>query len=135
MKACMKVSFLTQPNIILFRILPLVKPFPMRSIPMFGEPCNLIILNFKMKLIDFNCFTSWKMVHGPCMNLLYSERNVCEVNIKIATSKEEQDKVFQIRKNVFVDEQHVPLAIEIDQHEDEAIHFRSEERRVGKEDT
>jgi len=57
------------------------------------------------------------------MNLLYSERNVCEVNIKIATSKEEQDKVFQIRKNVFVDEQHVPLAIEIDQHEDEAIHF------------
>jgi len=30
---------------------------------------------------------------------------------------------YDIRKIVFVDEQHVPVEIEIDEHEDDAIHF------------
>jgi len=45
------------------------------------------------------------------------------VNIKIATSKEERNRVFQIRKSVFVEEQQVPLELELDEYEDDAIHF------------
>lgn len=30
---------------------------------------------------------------------------------------------YDIRKKVFVDEQHVPMELEIDEHEDDAIHF------------
>ncbi|HLS61458.1 MAG TPA: GNAT family N-acetyltransferase [Virgibacillus sp.] len=45
------------------------------------------------------------------------------MNIKIATSKEERNRVFQIRKSVFVEEQQVPLELELDEYEDDAIHF------------
>ena len=37
--------------------------------------------------------------------------------IKEATSQEDLDKIYAIRKAVFVEEQSVPLAIEIDEHE------------------
>lgn len=42
--------------------------------------------------------------------------------VKVET-KEQLEDAFQIRTIVFVDEQHVPLEIEIDEHEDEATHF------------
>lgn len=32
-------------------------------------------------------------------------------------------RAYDIRKKVFVEEQHVPIEIEIDEHEDNAIHF------------
>ncbi|MFD1705662.1 GNAT family N-acetyltransferase [Siminovitchia sediminis] len=42
--------------------------------------------------------------------------------IQAETESQLQD-AFYIRKKVFVEEQHVPLDIEIDEHEDNAAHF------------
>ena len=38
-------------------------------------------------------------------------------------NEEEMPIVFDIRKNVFVQEQHVPIEIELDEFEDDSIHF------------
>lgn len=56
------------------------------------------------------------------------------MNIKIAETRNELNDVYAIRKKVFVDEQQVPLSIEIDEHEDAAIHFicyNTNEEAVG----
>lgn len=45
------------------------------------------------------------------------------MTIKKVESKEMLKLAYDIRKRVFVDEQHVPIEIEIDEHEDEAVHF------------
>lgn len=45
------------------------------------------------------------------------------MKVNIITSKEERDQAFHLRRLVFVDEQHVPLEEELDQYEDDAIHF------------
>lgn len=45
------------------------------------------------------------------------------MTIKIIETKEELDSAYEIRKQVFVDEQHVPIELEIDSFEDDAIHF------------
>jgi len=45
------------------------------------------------------------------------------VLVKIVENQKELDDAFFIRKTVFVHEQNVPLEEEIDQYEDEAIHF------------
>lgn len=43
--------------------------------------------------------------------------------IKIASSIEERKHAYNIRKTVFVEEQGVSVEEEIDEHEDESIHF------------
>ncbi|GGA74207.1 GNAT family N-acetyltransferase [Ornithinibacillus halotolerans] len=43
--------------------------------------------------------------------------------IKEVTTPEEKEHAFLVRKEVFVDEQNVPMDIEIDEYEDVAIHF------------
>lgn len=56
------------------------------------------------------------------------------MNIKIANTKKELNDVYDIRKKVFVEEQQVPLSIELDEHEDDAIHFicyNTNEEAVG----
>lgn len=45
------------------------------------------------------------------------------MNIKIVTSQREKDDALLVRRTVFVEEQQVPLELEIDGHENEAIHF------------
>src|SRR5690606_39345790 len=45
------------------------------------------------------------------------------MTVKIATSPEEKEKAFAIRHEVFVMEQNVPIEIELDEFDDEAIHF------------
>ncbi len=50
--------------------------------------------------------------------------------IKEATSQDDLDKIYAIRKAVFVEEQSVPLAIEIDEHEKNCLHFLGEEDSV-----
>src|SRR5690625_8004945 len=45
------------------------------------------------------------------------------MNIKIATTEEEKQQVYTVRKTVFVDEQNVPVEEEIDGHEASSIHF------------
>lgn len=45
------------------------------------------------------------------------------MKINIIKSAEEKALALQIRFTVFVDEQKVPAELEIDEHEDEAIHF------------
>ncbi|KKB38087.1 GNAT family N-acetyltransferase [Bacillus thermotolerans] len=42
--------------------------------------------------------------------------------ITVQSPKERQD-AYEVRKRVFVEEQHVPLELEIDEHEEEAAHF------------
>ncbi|KAB7705018.1 GNAT family N-acetyltransferase [Bacillus aerolatus] len=45
--------------------------------------------------------------------------------MKVITVKNEQGRndAYDIRKKVFVEEQRVPLELEIDEHEDAAVHF------------
>lgn len=50
------------------------------------------------------------------------------MNMKIAETTKEIDQAYTIRMKVFVDEQHVPPEIEIDEHDETAIHF------IGYED-
>ena len=45
------------------------------------------------------------------------------MNVKMVTNTEERELAYAIRKKVFVEEQNVPLEEEIDQYEDEAVHF------------
>lgn len=40
-----------------------------------------------------------------------------------AQTDKQREEAFDIRKKVFVEEQHVPLHIELDEHDDEAVHF------------
>ncbi|MEL3974664.1 GNAT family N-acetyltransferase [Rossellomorea oryzaecorticis] len=45
------------------------------------------------------------------------------MRVEIANSESQLEEVFQIRKTVFVNEQHVPLAEEIDEFENGSTHF------------
>jgi predicted GNAT family N-acyltransferase len=45
------------------------------------------------------------------------------MNLKLVATEEELNDAFSIRKEVFVHEQNVPEELEIDEFEDEAIHF------------
>ncbi|CAM5188467.1 putative GNAT family N-acyltransferase OS=Ureibacillus acetophenoni OX=614649 GN=SAMN05877842_101267 PE=4 SV=1 [Ureibacillus acetophenoni] len=42
---------------------------------------------------------------------------------KIVETKEEKERAFSIRKKVFVEEQGVPEHLELDEHDDTAVHF------------
>ncbi len=55
------------------------------------------------------------------------------MQVKVVRSKKELDDAFQVRHSVFVDEQKVPAELEIDEHENLAIHFVAydEERPVA----
>ncbi|TAA73155.1 GNAT family N-acetyltransferase [Planococcus salinarum] len=43
--------------------------------------------------------------------------------VKIAESELEKEQAFDIRRKVFVDEQHVPVHIEMDEYDSTATHF------------
>lgn len=45
------------------------------------------------------------------------------MNIKIVETNEEREQAYHVRTVVFVDEQHVPPEEELDQYDEEAIHF------------
>lgn len=45
------------------------------------------------------------------------------LEIKIVTTATEKHAAFDIRKTVFVGEQDVPIALEIDEHDETAVHF------------
>ncbi len=45
------------------------------------------------------------------------------MNVVVAKTEEQIQDVFTIRKTVFVEEQQVPLEEEIDEHENDSIHF------------
>lgn len=54
--------------------------------------------------------------------------------VKIVENKEEREHAYNIRKEVFVEEQHVPIEEEIDQYEEESAHFvlyNDEEQPIG----
>ena len=44
-------------------------------------------------------------------------------NVAIATTDHEREDAFSIRKKVFVEEQGVPISLEIDEHDQTATHF------------
>ncbi|TMW72981.1 GNAT family N-acetyltransferase [Alteribacter natronophilus] len=45
------------------------------------------------------------------------------MDIRVVKSEKEKEDAFQVRRTVFVDEQHVPEEEEIDEFEEEAVHF------------
>jgi predicted GNAT family N-acyltransferase len=45
------------------------------------------------------------------------------VKVKIVENQQELQDAYFVRKTVFIEEQNVPLEIEIDEHEDESTHF------------
>src|SRR5690625_324763 len=45
------------------------------------------------------------------------------MEIKIVKTEQERQDAYYVRKTVFVDEQKVPVELEIDEYEDEAIHL------------
>ncbi|MDQ0429082.1 putative GNAT family N-acyltransferase [Planomicrobium stackebrandtii] len=45
------------------------------------------------------------------------------LKVKIAEIQMEKEQAFDIRRKVFVDEQHVPIHIEMDEYDDTAVHF------------
>ncbi|WP_065410788.1 GNAT family N-acetyltransferase [Pseudobacillus wudalianchiensis] len=45
------------------------------------------------------------------------------MNVTTVKNNQEREVAYAIRKKVFVEEQRVPLEIEIDEHEDAAVHF------------
>lgn len=45
------------------------------------------------------------------------------MTVKMVETEEEMKKAYEIRRTVFIEEQNVPPEIEVDQYEDEAIHF------------
>ncbi len=45
------------------------------------------------------------------------------MTVKLVENEQELKDAFSVRRTVFVDEQEVPLEEEIDQYEDEAVHF------------
>ncbi|MER1984545.1 MAG: GNAT family N-acetyltransferase [Solibacillus sp.] len=44
-------------------------------------------------------------------------------DVKLARTEEERDRAFTVRKAVFVEEQGVPVHLEIDEYDDTAFHF------------
>ncbi|SFT04491.1 GNAT family N-acetyltransferase [Marininema halotolerans] len=55
------------------------------------------------------------------------------IQVSLITDQASLDQAFTIRKKVFVEEQGVPLSLEIDEYEEVAIHFiaRIQDRPVG----
>ena len=54
--------------------------------------------------------------------------------VKIVENDQEREYAYTIRKKVFVEEQHVPLEEEIDQYEEDSVHFllyNDEEHPIG----
>ena len=48
-----------------------------------------------------------------------------QLNISIATTREQRETCSRLRHEVFVEEQSVPVALEIDDHDEkDAIHYR-----------
>jgi predicted GNAT family N-acyltransferase len=47
------------------------------------------------------------------------------VNVKVVDNEKELEDAFSVRRTVFIDEQNVPEEEEIDQYEEDAIHFVS----------
>lgn len=45
------------------------------------------------------------------------------MNVKLVSTQQELDDAFSIRKKVFIEEQKVPAEEEIDQYEDDCVHF------------
>ncbi|MBM7647514.1 putative GNAT family N-acyltransferase [Bacillus ectoiniformans] len=45
------------------------------------------------------------------------------LEVKIVQNQQELNDAFTVRKKVFVEEQQVPLELEIDEHEDSSAHF------------
>ena len=45
------------------------------------------------------------------------------LEVKLVTTDEDRERAFALRKEVFVQEQGVPLSLEIDEHDATAIHF------------
>lgn len=45
------------------------------------------------------------------------------LNVYVAASQSDLEKAFSLRAKVFIDEQNVPPELEIDEFEDEAVHF------------
>jgi predicted GNAT family N-acyltransferase len=45
------------------------------------------------------------------------------LKVKIAENQMEKEQAFDIRRKVFVEEQQVPIHIEMDEYDDSAIHF------------
>lgn len=43
--------------------------------------------------------------------------------VKLVKTEEDRNRAFSIRKDVFVKEQGVPLSLELDEHDETAIHF------------
>ncbi|MBB4824446.1 putative GNAT family N-acyltransferase [Sporosarcina luteola] len=55
------------------------------------------------------------------------------IHVKVAASEQERQDAFSVRKMVFVEEQGVPLTLELDEHDDTAAHFivYSADRPIG----
>jgi predicted GNAT family N-acyltransferase len=47
------------------------------------------------------------------------------VNVKVVENEKELEDAFSVRRTVFIDEQNVPEEEEIDQYEEDAVHFVS----------
>lgn len=43
--------------------------------------------------------------------------------VKLVTTEDDRNRAFSLRKEVFVKEQGVPLSLELDEHDETAIHF------------
>ncbi|MEG0383485.1 GNAT family N-acetyltransferase [Solibacillus cecembensis] len=43
--------------------------------------------------------------------------------VKLVTTEEDRNRAFSLRKEVFVKEQGVPLSLELDEHDETAVHF------------
>ncbi len=57
------------------------------------------------------------------MKHFYSERMLNKLKVVIATDLKQREDAYSVRMTVFVNEQNVPASIEIDELEDEAVHF------------
>ena len=44
-------------------------------------------------------------------------------DVKLARTQQDRDRAFAVRKAVFVEEQGVPVHLEIDEYDDTAFHF------------
>lgn len=45
------------------------------------------------------------------------------IQVQIAKSEQDMEKVYSVRRKVFIEEQQVPESIEIDEKEEQSIHF------------
>lgn len=57
------------------------------------------------------------------MKHFYSERMLDKLKVIMTTDLKQREDAYAVRMTVFVDEQNVPASIEIDELEDEAVHF------------